>query len=303
MEIIELMKKKKIGVVILNYLAYEESIELTNQFLELESPGNCTDMHIVIVDNSSANESYDILSKKFVGNPKVTVAQTNKNLGFANGNNYGYKVLLKVFIPDYVIFSNSDIVLKDKNLFKWIIDNDKQHQFGILGPSVWSLRGNFHQNPLDNRKTNLVWNELQLKKQYLRKIKLHIVNTFPFLHDLKHMIHKSAEQTANADWGDYTKYTEEKTLHGSFLVMSQRYLSQYETPFDPGTFLYMEEDLLKLRCMKKHIKMVFSPDYEVNHKQAVSTKKVDRSKTKRKIIRINNEINSLKRYIEVIKKK
>lgn len=106
-----------------------------------------------------------------------------------------------------------------------IIDNDKQHQFGILGPSVCSLRGNFHQNPLDNRKSNLVWNERQLKKQYLCKVKLHIVNAFPFLHDLKRMIHNPAEHTTNADWGDYIKYTVEKTLHGSFL----RYLSQYET--------------------------------------------------------------------------
>lgn len=294
------MQKKKIGVVVLNYLAYEESINITKQFLKL--PTDNVELHIVIVDNDSANESFDIISRKFASNPKVTVVQTNRNLGFANGNNFGYKALTEIIIPDYVIFSNSDIVLKDSSLFDWIIDNDEQHQFGILGPSVWSLKGKFHQNPIDNRNIDLTWNKIELKKQYLRKARLLAIRAFPFLRKLKYMIRKPAEQTVNADWGDYTKYTEEQTLHGSFLVMSQRYLSKYETPFDPGTFLYMEEDLLKLRCMKKKIKMIFSPDYEVNHKQAASTKKVDKSKINRDIIRISNEINSLKRYIKVIQK-
>lgn len=290
------MQNKKIGVVILNYLAYQESIDITKQFLEL--PTKNVDLHIVVVDNKSANESYQKLLETFDGNEKVTVVQTNENLGFANGNNYGYSELIKHISPDYAIFSNSDIVLKDNSLFEWIIRMDEQNQFGILGPSVYSLRGNFHQNPNINRNTSLKWNKEQLHKMKVKKFAYSAISKFPFLLSFAQGVRKKdAEQE---DWGDYTKLTTEQTLHGSFLIMSQRYLSKYDTPFDPGTFLYMEEDILKLRCLKKNIKMVYSPDYEVNHKQAVSTAKVNSSAIKRKVIRINNEMNSLKRYIEVL---
>lgn len=286
------MKTRAIGVVILNYIAYKETMNVTEQFLKL--PSSNINLHIVIVDNHSNNCSFTYLSKKFKANKKVTVVQTDKNLGFANGNNFGYAVLVKCFKPDYVIFSNSDIVLKDRTLFEWIIENSRKHQFGILGPSVFSLSGNLHQNPCPNRDTNLFWNKKQLILLYLRKIKLYFIKALPFAkrQNNNNLLHK--------DWGDYTKYTENKTLHGSFLIMSQRYLKEYSTPFDTGTFLYMEEDILRIRCIKKSIPMCFSPEYEVNHKQAVSTKKVDNSEVKRKIIRINNEIHSLRRYIQIL---
>lgn len=290
---------KKIGVVILNYLAFQESIDITRQFLGL--PQNNIDLHIVVVDNKSANESFKRISSAFASNSQVSVAQTESNLGFANGNNFGYTELVKHFNPDYVIFSNSDIVLKDDGLFDWIVDTDMRYNFGILGPSVYSLRGDFHQNPIPNRNTDLEWNKKQIKVLQMRKNKLKFVSVFPLLLTIKSKIKGLRNKSAQPkDWGDYTRFTTDQTLHGSFLVMSQRYLSKFETPFDPGTFLYMEEDLLKLRCMRKKIKMVYSPDYEVNHKQAVSTVKVNSSEIKRKLIRTDNEMNSLRRYIEVL---
>lgn len=293
------MQKKKIGVVILNYLAYRESIDITKQFLKL--PTKDIDLQVVVVDNKSPNESYFKIKKAFDGEEKVLVVQTDSNLGFANGNNYGYSELVKLFMPDYVIFSNSDIVLKNDRLFDWIIRMDEQNQFGVLGPSVYSLRGKFHQNPNVNRNTNLRWNKEQLNKMRMKKFAFTIFADFPFLFSIVQGLRK--EKTKQVDWGDYTKLTTNQTLHGSFLIMSQRYLSKYITPFDTGTFLYMEEDILKLRCLKKNIKMVYSPDYEVNHKQAVSTVRVNNSEIKRKLIRINNEMNSLKRYIEVLEEK
>lgn len=301
--IIDKKKQNKfsIGVVILNYLAYEESINITEQFLEL--PSNNVNLHIVIVDNYSNNESYNVLLKKFAKNERVTVVQTAKNLGFANSNNFGYFELLKHAHPDFVIFSNSDIILKDNSIFDWIVESYRKYNFAILGPSVYSLSGKLHQSPCENRNTSLVWNRYQLYKLYMITTKLRILKLFPFLS--KRVVYGTNKPKLKQrdEWCDYTTYTESKTLHGSFLIMSQKYLKEYDTPFDTGTFLYIEEDLLKYRCVKKNLRMVFSPRYEVDHKQAVSTKKVSNSQINRDLLRRRNEINSVKRYIQVIKEK
>lgn len=286
--------KKNIGVIVLNYLAYNETDNVVNQFLDL--PKDDVNLKIVIVDNNSNNESYQFLSNKFNNNNLVSVYKTNKNLGFANGNNYGYCQLKKIFNPDYVIFSNSDIVLKSDELFHWIISSDKKYNFGVLGPSVYSLRYKVHQNPCNNWSENLYYNYLLLSRMKLQLLKMKLNQIIP-------IFKKNKPKSMPIDATDYQLVTFKKTLHGSFLVMSKKYLNHFSTPFDKGTFLYMEEAIIRIRCERSNLSMVYDPTYEVNHLQAVSTQKVIDSPVKRKIIRLNHEINSLKRFIQILKEK
>lgn len=288
------MIKKNIGIVVLNYMAYEETKNVVKQFLDL--PKNNINLRIMIVDNSSSNKSFEILKDYFSSADLVKVIKTSKNLGFANGNNFGYIELKKMFDPDYVIFSNSDIVLKSKRLFNWILQSDKKYYFGVLGPSVYSLKNNIYQNPCNNWSENLKFNYKLLKQSKLQLLKLYISLFIPKLEKLNHHI-KEKDDTEP----DHLAVTTDKTLHGSFLVMSRRYLDEFDMPFDSGTFLYMEEAIIRIRCERHNISMVFSPEYEVDHLQAASTEKINKSTLKRKIVRKKNEINSLKRYIWILK--
>lgn len=285
---------KNIGVVILNYLAFEETKKLASQFLLL--PRKNVNLKIIIVDNHSNNESYEILKKFFESKSEVLVVKTNKNLGFANGNNLGYSKLKKIMDPDYVIFSNSDIVLKNKTLFEWIIKSDNTYHFGLLGPSVYSLRYGIHQSPCNNWSESLKYNYNLMKKMKLQRLLLYMRYILP-----KNKRRKLSKNIIKKDINDFKNFSTNKTLHGSFIVMSKKYLTQFNTPFDTGTFLYMEEAIIKVRCERKKILILYSPDYEVDHLQAVSTEKIDSSYLKRQIIRKNNEINSLYRFIQILK--
>lgn len=288
-------KKVNIGVIILNYIAYKETINVTNQILNLPRKEN-VNIRVVLVDNKSPNKSYHILKETFKNDDIVSVVQTSKNLGFANGNNYGYKVLRRMMNVDYVIFSNSDIVLKDKKLFNWILHCNENYNFGILGPSVYSLKNKIHQNPCNNWTENLKKNYKMLIHMQVQRLKLYVSFCVP-----KKQSDTNIRPISVKDIPDYQFATVTKTLHGSFLVMSKKYLDKFTVPFDPGTFLYMEEAILRLRCERKKIPMVYDPNYEVNHLQAVSTQKANRSALKRQIIRKNNEIKSLKRFIFLLK--
>ncbi len=290
------MNQTNIGIIILNYIAYKETINLTDQFLKL--PRNKINLKVIIVDNCSPNKSFTNLKKYYQDNSIVSVVQTPYNLGFANGNNFGYEVLARYMDLDYVIFSNSDIVLKDKDLFGWIIKSYQKYHFGILGPSIYSLKNKIHQNPCENWSESLKYNYKLLRKMKRSRFKLKLHLLFSPL--IKR--NDSKNQTV-VDTTEYKEFTTEKTLHGAFLIMSSRYLKEFEQPFDTGTFLYMEEAVLRLRCDTKNILMLFSPIYEVNHLQAASTKKVSDSVLKRQLIRRNYEINSLRRYINILKEK
>ena len=249
-----------IGVIILNYLAYNETINCVNSFLQQDFLGN--DFHIVIVDNASPNESVRFLNDVFCNNNKVSIIQSDKNLGFAKGNNLGYETLLRIFEPDFVVFSNDDIVLKQSGMVEWIINEYELFRYAVLGPSIYSTRGDFYQNPVNNFtidirqcKREITSNRIRVLKQYIKKI-----IRFPIKgHYGEGNRNRNSEKTT------------ELTLHGSFQVFSREYFQQYDEPYDSGTFMYHEEDILKLRCRIKNLVMLYSPAYEVDHLQAVAT--------------------------------
>lgn len=288
----EVNMKVNIGVVILNYLAYEETIKCVEDF-KAQNRENIN-LKIIIVDNHSLNESERVLRDKFKDDDIVVVVRTNRNLGFANGNNFGYKKLLEYMQPDYVIFSNDDIMLNNDNLFSWIIEKDKKYQFGMLGPSIFSVNGKFYQSPLENYTRDLEECKKILKQQRIILLK---ISTKRLLRINKSK-NKNKPVLENSPY--YEKETTEKTLHGAFQIMSRRYLNLYAEPYDSGTFLYMEEYILKLRCDKSKLPMVYSPDYKVLHLQAVSTGMMYTSQIKKDCFRLKNEIKSLKHYMKLL---
>ena len=285
-----LSNKVKMGVIILNYMAYQATINCIQDFLSLEQKNVI--MKIVVVDNNSGNDSVEILSRTFKDDKRIIIVRTDKNIGFARGNNYGYNILTQNFHPDFTVISNDDILLPDKNLFNWILQSMRQYDFAVLGPSVYSIQGRYYQSPMENFPINKNECIKRLLKFYISLIKVRF----------KIITYKNSSIIRKRKMKDcdYHFYTEKKTLHGSFLVFSSKYFKYYNEPFDNGTFLYMEENILRIRCNNKNLKMVYSPEYCVNHLQAVSTNMVNKNQLIRDYKRIKNIINSLKYYISLL---
>ena len=79
------MQKNKVAIIILNYEAYHETEKCVKSIFDkgLDVEG------IVIVDNASSNESFSYLKRKYKSNKSVKIVKSNKNVGFAKGNNIG----------------------------------------------------------------------------------------------------------------------------------------------------------------------------------------------------------------------
>lgn len=95
-----------IGIVILNYNSFLDTIKLVN---ELQQQTVVVDIKIIVVDNSSPNNSYiklKYLEKEYLN---VFVLQTSENIGYAKGNNFGLNYLDEIFKPKYVAILNNDV--------------------------------------------------------------------------------------------------------------------------------------------------------------------------------------------------
>ncbi len=279
----------KIGIVILNYLAYKTTIDTIDSFDKQSVDG--FQVHYMIVDNCSPNESFTELSNKYIGRDNITVIKTDNNLGFACGNNYGYHALLDIMQPDFVIISNDDILLPQDGLYHWITDCYEKYHFAVLGPDVFSVNGNFHQSPgpvftRDIKKCKKIIANYEKKLLKCR---------------IKKLFHKT-EQYHLPIWKNdaYNQFHDNLTLHGSFQVFSADYFEYFNNPYDSSTFLYMEEDILKLRCDQNKLRMIYEPNYQVHHLQAISTNMINQTNIEKTIFRTKNMLQSLKVYFSIL---
>lgn len=80
------------------------------------------DFEIIFIDNNSSDGSYDFVKENF-SNDKIKFFRSEKNLGFAGGNNFGFQNCSGEYI---VLLNNDTVVHKDwlKNLYECISKNE-----------------------------------------------------------------------------------------------------------------------------------------------------------------------------------
>ncbi|MDO8619119.1 MAG: glycosyltransferase family 2 protein [Candidatus Daviesbacteria bacterium] len=101
---------KDLTVIILNY----NTKDLLHTCLESIFKNKWkTDLEVWVVDNASTDDSVEMVKKDF---PKVTVLQSNKNLGFAGGNN----LALKKITSRYALLLNSDTTVEQEAFDKLV---------------------------------------------------------------------------------------------------------------------------------------------------------------------------------------
>ena len=93
----------EISIITINYNGLNDTCTL------IETIPDNDKLEVIVVDNASQNQEEDIISKRF---PQVKVIKSNKNLGFAGGNNLG----IKAAQGKYLFFINNDTILKEFNV-------------------------------------------------------------------------------------------------------------------------------------------------------------------------------------------
>ncbi len=267
--------EKCYGFVVLNYNNFQDSIACVNSILQIH---HRQDYHIVIVDNASPNNSFDILKSKFEGHPAVTLAFSHKNNGYSAGNNIGIRILLKMGIDKVVIATNDTVILSHNILDEF--DKINSSNVGIVGADVVTPDGT-HQNPAFYRPTLLYFLNLYFYESmaWIRSV---LYKSLPLIE----LIRRESVANKVEKLSDITESMDECSvymLHGCFLYLTRSYLDKAGL-LDESLFMYGEEDLMAWNCELYGLKRVYLPNIKVLHKDGQSTKEVHK-KNKEEFVR------------------
>lgn len=241
---------KVLGIVILNYNNYSDTINCVNSFCEQ----GFNDYKIYLIDNASKNESLAVLTELFGSREDVDISLSPTNGGFSAGNNIG----LKKAVADgckYVLCVNSDVLFKEGCISKLISVLEEDSKCAVVGPKVYCDDGSVQ----NSNKGILTANVLLLRKQGFR-----IFDWFGL--DKKYT---------------YRNYKYDKRLYLTGMVSGCCFLIRSEVLkmvdyLDENVFLYHEEDILgaKIRKTDKYY-VCLEPTAEIIHLGGRSTSRAN----------------------------
>lgn len=275
------------------------TIECVDSILKTSKPN---DYRIIVVDNASNNGSYERMVAYYQGNSRIVLIKNEKNLGFASGNNVGYRYAKEHFNPRYILIGNNDLVFYQEDFVEKLAELGETYPFYVAGPDIINLKG-IHQSPI---RTELHSNRIIKNKTRNRKILLMVMKikkVLPFLQKinvLEKMYYGKGESLQRTN--DLVGIKKDAVLHGACLIFSKKYMDKHEDAFPEYTFLYMEEDILALRCKKLGYDTYYFPTLKVEHKEDVSTNSVLNNELEKNIFVFSEQIKSAEIYLELEKR-
>ena len=285
------MNMSKFSFVILHYNTIEDTKVCVSS---IEDTCKNFEYHIYIVDNASPNKSGGELAKNFSQKDKITVIQSEENLGFAKGNNLGIHQSMKDGFDDFVVVLNSDTKVLQNDFCEKIEEEYVKSDFSVLGPTIFTPSGKTNINP--GRMYIRQGADLDGLVKRCKK-RLFLLKTHLFF--LAEAITKLCQSNKKTYVEKQPKYTQNCLLHGCCLIFSKKYLNEMHG-FDPRTFLYYEEEILYLHCMKRGLKTVYSPEIEIWHKEDGATDSILKSSRRKRIFICENVLRSIKVYKEIL---
>ncbi|MBR2658327.1 glycosyltransferase [Candidatus Saccharibacteria bacterium] len=269
--------------VILHYLTENDTISCVDSIKKCVKRSK-----IIIIDNASKNGSGEAIKAKYSDDANIEVVLNNQNYGFARGNNIGIRIAKEKFNPDFVILCNNDTKIIDDDFLEKVSREYAESGYAVLGPSELLSNGNYYC-PVKDIPT---YHET---KKFIRSLEFRIRHTRLFLYvDFFKKIIKKIVTFGRRDMKTTCgKKQYGIVLHGAFLVLSRKYLENFDG-LDERTFLYGEEALLALSLRKRGLVSVYDPSIHILHNHHSATNHLTMSTVERVRKRAKYELDSAK---------
>ena len=118
-----LPQEYKISFVTVNYNGLNDTCDL------IDSIPSDTSIEVIVVDNASSQDEASLIKKKY---PWVHVIRSDKNYGFAGGNNIG----IRAAKGKYIFLINNDTIFKDFNIETLIKLLESSPSIGVVCPKI-----------------------------------------------------------------------------------------------------------------------------------------------------------------------
>ena len=230
----------KVLFLILNYKTYKETIALTKNLYH----AGLKDKYVLIVDNSSPNESYSELTKELAGLDNIEVISSDINGGYAKGNNYGLKYVKK-YNPQYVCILNNDVIFDMNTIDRLCEWYERLPSVAFIAPI--QLLPNGKEAIFRNMDVPTIWSDLSLYNPFSRKYHYYTENT------------------------QIKGVSEIGIIPGAF-IFTNYHLFETLGFFDESTFLFCEERFIAKKAQNIGLKsyIILGETYLHNHSTTIN---------------------------------
>ncbi|MBK9359005.1 MAG: glycosyltransferase family 2 protein [Bacteroidales bacterium] len=226
-----------VSIVTVNYDHPEVTCALLYSLRQISYPN----VEIIVVDNASPNDDPAIIYQLY---PEVVFIQSEKNLGFANGNNLG----INVSKGEYILLLNNDTEVDPGFIEPLVRKLQSDPGIGMVSPKI-----RFFYAPDTIQYAGYTGYTPLTLRQFL--IGLNEVDT-----------------------GQYDQCTETYSIHGAAVMVPVSVIKEVGLMAEMY-FLYYEEHDWAERIKRAGYKVYYVPDSLVLHKESMSTGKQSPLKT------------------------
>lgn len=225
-------KSPEISFIVVNYNGIEHTRELLKS---IEKNLEKLSYEVVVIDNGSLVNEANILAKEY---ENYIIIRSEKNLGFAGGNNLG----IKASSGDYIMLINNDTLFIDNSIYELVGTMKRNSSIAVVSPKIYFLTP---------PNTIQYAGFTELTKITLRN------RTIGYF---------------EKDNGQYNKPCETASAHGAAMMFRREILSL--VGYMPEIyFLYYEELDWCTKIRNCGYKIMYQPAANIVHKESQSTGK------------------------------
>lgn len=231
-----------ISIITVNY----NGLDMTLDLLKSIDNQSYKNLEIFVVDNASKEDPAAFFQKNY---PYVKFIRSEKNLGFAGGNN----LAVKVAKGDFLFFINNDAEITEGCLEKLVALFNEKPKLGIVSPLL------LYFNESKGSDKDLI--------QYAGTTRVHPVTA-------------RNRTLGEKEWdnGQFNTATETAYAHGAAMMIKRQVIDNVGVMFE-DFFLYYEELDWCERIRKAGYDIYVEPRAKVYHKESASVQKISGLKT------------------------
>lgn len=257
----------KVSIIIINYNTFSLTCNCIRSVIEQTKK---VEYEIILVDNASTECAPDKFLKEF---PVIKLIKSDKNGGFARGNNLG----IEMATGDFILLLNSDTILQEDSIGESVGYMKQQPDSGVLGCRM----------VYTNEK-------VQYSARRFRSISWELLDLFRFIPWLmpyrlrsKKMLGKYFRHDADleCDW-----------VNGAFFLFHKKVLDQLsEKKLDDRFFMYGEDQLWCEQIKKIGYSILFYSGTTFIHINSGSTDRSKQLKLRQTMMKHELEIMKLRK--------
>ena len=253
----------QISIITINYSGLADTCTLIDSI-----PLNDDSLEVIVVDNASKANEATIIRQRY---PQVKVIQSDKNLGFAGGNNLG----IKAAQGKYLFFINNDALLRPQTSnFRHLISRlESDEKIGAVCPKI---RFAWDSNPI----------------QFAGYTPLSLIT-----------MRNRAIGFGEEDKGQYDTAHPTPYAHGAALMVKREIIEKVGL-MPECYFLYYEELDWSMMIRRAGYEIWYEPACTVYHKESQSTGQNSPLRTyfitRNRLLFVKRNVQGLDRYLSYL---